>query len=183
MAYATPADLATYLGEEFDSSESTRADELLVEATGEIDHAAGQSFDEVIGDTVTLDGPGWYLLVLPAWPVTDITDVTEDGTTLTVDDDYQWSATGMVWRIGRSWSGQPRSIGVTFDHGYATIPPVVRSTCIQAAARAFTNPGGMSSESIGSYSYRVREANATGVKLTPVEREKMRSFTARTRGV
>lgn len=182
MSYTTPADLADYLGEDAGTIDTGRAELLIDLASADIDHEAGQTFAATAADRAVLDGNGTTILVLPAWPVTDVSEVVVDGASLTAVG-YRWSAAGLLRRVGAVWPDRYQAVEVTYDHGYAVVPGVIRSLCLQAAARGWTNPGGMASESIGSYSYRVREANATGVKLTPGEAKRVRLFTARRLGV
>lgn len=175
MAYAEPQDLATWLGEDFDADETTRAQMLLDLATGEVDDVLEQNLEQVTDDQVVLDGTGTDTLVLPSWPVTAISALDEDGTSLTQGDDYVWSRSGVVTRKRDVWPSLPRSVEVTFTHGYTTIPEVIRSATVKIAAASWVNPAGVRSESIGDYSYRV-EAPADG--SVAAELERVRKFSA-----
>jgi hypothetical protein len=72
------------------------------------------------GQSVTLDGTGSNLLVLPTLNMTALTQVNEDGITLNLAD-LNWSPRGLiVKKSGYWWSSMFGSITVTFSHGYAT---------------------------------------------------------------
>lgn len=55
-----------------------------------------------------------------------------------------------------------------------TPPDVVVTICLAASRRAWVNPDGKVSETIGGYSYRVPDATATGVFLTDDEKRMIR---------
>lgn len=78
-----------------------------------------------ITETITLDGKGGSILVLPSLRVTAITTVVADGVTLAASA-YSWSQSGLVERVGGCWPRKLRSIAVTFTHGYAETPLEVR---------------------------------------------------------
>lgn len=70
-----------------------------------------------VEETVTIDGPGGCLLMLPTQRLVDLSSLTSDGTTVT---DPEWSQSGMV--RGRRWSSKFRGITVTMTHGYRDWP-------------------------------------------------------------
>ena len=78
-----------------------------------------------ITETLTLDGPGDWVLYLPSKFVTNIASIVEDGVTLNVSTDISWSQHGEVIKPtanalwNRVWSSKFRSIVVTLTHGYA----------------------------------------------------------------
>lgn len=70
------------------------------------------------GDTVTLDGPGSALLVLPTLRMSELTTVVEDGVELDLST-LAWSRRGLVRKkSGALWSCEFGAITVTFTHGY-----------------------------------------------------------------
>src|SRR5699024_1712464 len=87
----------------------------------------------------TLDGTGTPVLLLPQVPVTGVSSVTEHDRELTEGTDYVWSASGVLTRLRRAWSALPRSVSVVYSHGHETVPGVVRSATVQAAARVWPN--------------------------------------------
>lgn len=71
--------------------------------------------------TVTLDGPGSPLLVLPTLRLVELTAVVEDGVTLNVADLYV-SKRGLVRKkSGGCWSSRYGSIVVTMTHGFPEV--------------------------------------------------------------
>lgn len=67
---------------------------------------------------LVIDGPGSRLLSLPTLQLVQLQSITEDGTTLDVDD-LHCSAAGLVRKkSGRCWSRNYGSIVVTMQHGY-----------------------------------------------------------------
>lgn len=101
---ATPADLNALLQTTVDSTLAT----LLLEcATGVVQDAAGQRIVQVVGDTTgTIVGDSDSWLSLPQIPVTAVTSVVLDGTTLTLGTDYKvfgnrlWRKQGWQTNIG-----------------------------------------------------------------------------------
>ncbi len=155
MAYATSFELETLLGGQFTAEDHLRADLLLDLASGRIDTALGQPVSQVVNDTVTLDGTGTPVLVLPFFPVTAVGAVIADGVTLVFGDDFAWNDAGILTRVGGCWPARPRSVQVTFTHGYAVIPRSVRGVNARIARIWFENPIDLQSETFVDYSYRV----------------------------
>jgi hypothetical protein len=77
-------------------------------------------------ETLTLDGSGSMFLTLPSLHVTDIAEVTDRGDTLDTDD-YDWSASGLVYRRRGRFSHRYRSVTVTLTHGYDDMPDDVQA--------------------------------------------------------
>src|SRR4051794_7492225 len=92
--------------------------------------------------TVTLDGPGSGVLVLPSLHVTTVASVTELGT-LVEPGTYSWSETGVLrrttygWRVDcqARWTGELRGLVVAFTHGYSEWPLEVAAVVDGLAAR------------------------------------------------
>lgn len=69
--------------------------------------------------TITLDGPGSPLLVLPTMNLTALTSVTEDGVAVTVAD-LMWSARGLIHKpYGQIWTDKLGGVSVVISHGYS----------------------------------------------------------------
>ena len=161
-SYATPAQLAVYLGRpggEFDDdAETARAQQLLDDATGTIVDELGQDLAEV-ETTSVLDGTGTARLILPRHPVTAVTsvavtDVDGAATVLTEDTDYTWSASGVLTRRGAVWPCHDRAVTVMYTAGYADIPAAAQRICRRLAAAAWPNPAGAETQDIGDSRYR-----------------------------
>lgn len=93
---------------------------------------------------MTLDSPGEKYLYLPAWPVTAITSITEDGVTLVENTDFyvDYDA-GILERISDTgnWLEMRRAIVVTFAAGYAisgtvTLPYALKYAAMVEVGRA-----------------------------------------------
>lgn len=171
MSFATHSDLSTWLGIDFDASQQTRATELLAVASRLIVTEVGHPIEETT-ETVTLDADGGEVLLLPDFPVTAVASVVEDGTTLTVDDDYRWSAAGILYRVDGCWPDKPRSVDVEYTHGFpadADDLDVLKDIACAVAARAWGNP-----EAASSKSYANRQSmwakGLEGMTLTDAEK-------------
>lgn len=165
MALATTSDLSAILRREIDE-EDTAALFALDSASAMIEAYLGQPVGEVEDDTVTLDGTGTRVVLLPAFPVSDVSTVSIDGEELDADD-YQWSATGELRRTGAAWPTTLRSIEVTYTHGYATTPAAIVAIAATMAARLYETPIATRQESIGGYS--VTYANPGGATIQAAE--------------
>src|SRR5215213_5938206 len=72
-------------------------------------------------ETITLDGSGTELLLLPSTYVTAIGSICEDGVTLG-SAYYSWSQDGVVEKLYGWWTRKRRGVQVTLTHGYPTCP-------------------------------------------------------------
>lgn len=116
--------------------------------------------------TLTLDGPGSSVLLLPSLHVTAVASVTERG--ILVDPSaYTWSESGVVKRAaGSTWSGAwgggwtdaLRGVEVAFTHGYDEWPLDVLAIVDRLASRAVEGSasGGMLVQ-VGAVSYATGE--------------------------
>lgn len=184
MAYATPADLASFL--QVPSVDTASATLILQLVADEIDAYIGQSLAQVVVVGALLDGPaaGSSELVLPGFPVTavDSIEVQEpDGVTWTLlaeGTDYHWSASGVVTRIystfdpndpvNPQWPTWARSIRAGYTRGNAAVLGQIKGVNLSAAARMFVNPAGLQSERIGGMDVRY-SAKGGSVELSTVE--------------
>lgn len=55
-----------------------------------------------------------------------------------------------------------------------TVPATVKVIALRAAVRAYRNPEGFVSESLGDYSFRLADGEQTGLYLTDAERDLIR---------
>ena len=115
-------------------------------ACGAVRGYCGWHIAPSVSETVTVDGPGGSLLLLPTLHLTDLTDVTNDGTAVT---DPEWSEAGMV---RGSWTSKFRGVKATLTHGYETCPAEVlavvtdmaKSAVLMGAANVQAGPYSMS---------------------------------------
>ena len=147
--FATPAELNTFTGRSIPNAQATM---MLAQAAAAIRAYCGWHIYASKEVHLTLDGPGTIILSLPSLLVTEVDTVTEDDDDLVVDDDYQWSAMGVLRRVGTNWTDKLGGVVVTFTHGYAVLPPEIQAVCLQAAARAVASPSGIKSEQSGGLS-------------------------------
>lgn len=194
MAYATADELRRLLREESFTADDTATAELLIElAEGVIEDETGQALEQS-EDTVTLDGPtdtdsrfqggtGSRRLILPRWPVTAVASVTltDDAEVLVFgrDEDYTWSAAGILHRRGTEWPCTDRSIEVVYTAGYTTIPSGLKRMALRLAMAGWSNPERLTSESLGDHS-KAWDAAALGMELTDSDRRTLGAYRART---
>ncbi len=177
-SYATPAQLAHAMGKldgfAAESALEARAIQLLEDATGVInDELELPQGDDVLSaeKTVTLDGTGTCELVLPRHPVTAVAEVVEidaDGVekTLTYRDDYTWSDSGVLHRVGARWPCHQRAVRARFTAGLAQVTATLRKISCRLAAAGWNNPAGADTEEIADR--RVRW-HTPGMELTEGE--------------
>ncbi|MEO3856231.1 hypothetical protein [Acrocarpospora sp. B8E8] len=184
---ATEADLVARIGS-LTADQSARAPALLDDASGMVRSYTRQQFTAAT-QTQTLRSQGG-LLRLPQRPVTAVAQVVAIGYNGTPDVtlvDWWWDGTdliklgsgNMVINLPERWfddeSGWPSTFRVTYTSGYEQTPDdVVRIVC-SMVLRCLTAPtlvGGVTSESIGPYSYRLESAGVgTAVSMSADERK------------
>lgn len=169
MAYATATELASWMG--LASIDETRAGLKLDAATGLIEDATGQSLIEST-DTVEIRPTYSRTLVLPRWPVTEITSVVVSEETLVVDTDYTWESAGLLNRVSGCWD---EPVTVTYTAGWDPIPASVKGLVLEIASGSWGNVGAKKSEKIGDYSVAwARE----GMSLTTMDRKTLGRYSS-----
>jgi len=148
-AFATAAELASFL--QVASVDTASANQALNIASQAIRDYCGWSISQETVTSKTLDGTGERSIWLPTLLLTAVASVVEDGTTLTVTTDYDWTSYGRLVRNG-CWPRTARSVVVTYTHGYATVPDSVKGVCLAAAGRRYQNPSSLRSYTVGSVS-------------------------------
>jgi hypothetical protein len=156
--FATPAELATHLQtatqDEHDAGnpdvlDTGVATQALESATAEIRSVCGWSITQ---ETVT-DEPyeveRW--ISLPTLYLTAVA-ISYDGSVLPAGDAFTWRRSGTIdmspWRmlvINRS-TARWVDLLITYTHGHAVVPPVVKAICLERAAAKYTNPAANLSE-------------------------------------
>lgn len=144
-AFATPTELQNWLqlGSAINSAAATLALDI---ASGSIRSFCGWSVSQETVTAEALDGTGERSLWLPTLRLTAVASVVENGSTLTVVTDFDWTKYGRLIRSG-CWPRTARSVVVTYTHGYATVPDVVKGACLIVASVMYNNP-----EFLGSHS-------------------------------
>jgi hypothetical protein len=160
VALATIANLAALLRREIDE-EDTAALAALETASAFVEAYLDHAIELDEDDEIILDGSGTRVLLLPAWPVTDVASVEVDEEELEPDEDYSWSATGELRKLTGLWPATLRSVTVTYSHGYAQVPPAIVGVVASVAARLYDSPIAVKQESIGGYSVTYTGGGAT----------------------
>lgn len=192
-ALATVEDLKARLGRELTEAEQARAEALLADASAMIRAYTGQEFDLVEDDEVVLRVQSGVVR-LPQRPVTDVTSVVAiggDGVPDVAIVDYIFDGIDQI-RIGEGsfvinlpaiwWDddGYPGTFRIIYSHGYQNPPAdVVAITCgmVLRTLTAPTMAGGVTGETIGSYSYRLDSAGAgTAVVLSGDDRKALTRY-------
>jgi hypothetical protein len=167
MAFATAEDLATYMARDFSAPDTATATQALDIATSIVQSYTGQTLSQVT-EAVTVPRTSSLLVLLPQMPVTAVASVVDDGTLLTLNDDYVWHRSGVIHRMTGSFF---RTVTVTYTHGYATIPDDVKGATLAVAAGIFTGGGkrAVDDESLGLYTVRYNaEAAALPLEVRAV---------------
>jgi len=173
-AFATPAELAVWSGTE---AAAGQAEQALAIASAQIRTACGWSVSQESGAVATLDGSGKPALWLPTLRLTEVASVVEDGVALTAVTDFDWSSSGRLVRAGRWWTSKPRSVVVTYTHGYATVPDDVKGVCMSLASRAMQNPVGVRTQAIDDYTVTYAgSAAGLGPSLGEAERSVLTAY-------
>ncbi len=90
-------------------------------------------------ETITLDGSGTNLLLLPSTHVTAISSISENGVALAAAY-YSWSEDGVVEKLYGCWTRKRRAVQVSLTHGYPTCPAAIRREVARLAAASYANP-------------------------------------------
>lgn len=181
MAYATPADLASFLS--VPSVDTATAELMLDLVAVSMDDWCGQSLAQQTLTGLLIDGTGAAEVVLPGFPVNSVTSIETlgaDGTwTLLTDGvDYTWNSSGVVrrrWPHGDpgalvlpAWPAGLSSIRVTYNRGAGTVKSSIKGVNLAVAARMMTNPAGLLSEQIGGMQLRY-SAKTPGIEFSALE--------------
>lgn len=149
-ALATVADVEAVTGRTFAAgAETNRVTRLLELASAAVRAYTGQTLSAVVGDVVPVRPDGGYHFRLPQRPVTAVASVTRGGSLLAATT-YWWSRAGIVESAYGTWGVD--ALTVTYSHGFSPVPDDVVSVVAAIAGRAVTNPDGVRSETIGTYS-------------------------------
>lgn len=178
---AEPDELRTFIGrDDLDDAHATLA---LTLATGLVQNACRQRLVAVADDVAVLTPERRPYLLLPERPVTAVTTVeaTNYGDTAWQElDATRWQLVNgngaLMYDVGLDWDFP--NVRVTYDHGFAVIPEDLRAVVLGIAMRTVTNPNGVRSEQIGSYSYTLATGSTDG--LTVYERDVCNRYRQRT---
>lgn len=171
MAFANAADVEAVTGE---APDADRLDLLLEFASAVVAVEARQRIALEAGDVVVLPGVWGSELELPQRPVVAVSEVVlvdelTDAEVVVPASAYGWRSSGAllllepmppivnaptVWGGMPSWGGPNVSARVTYDHGHAAIPPIVRFvTASYTAALLARSPDSSQSEGVTSETF------------------------------
>lgn len=118
-----------------------------------------------VEETVTADGPGSPLLVLPTLRLVELTELSEDGTDLAIDE-VEWSGRGLVRKAGRGcWTGKYRGITAKIKHGFASAPDF--NTAVLAAV---DRVGAGGAETVGPFKFPDAGSASAGSTFSAAEK-------------
>lgn len=124
----------------------------LTVASAAIRSYCGWHVAPVLEETVTLDGNGGTVLMLPTLRLVSLDEVRVHGE---VVGDVEWSHMGAL--RGR-WPNRWRSIQVRMHHGFDA-PADLLGVVLEAAARAVNSELGGQAETIGPFSFSASEGS------------------------
>lgn len=124
---------------------------LLAAASDLIRTYCGWHIAPAVDETVTVDGSGTGLIILPTLQLNAVTSVTADGSSIETTD-ITWSKSGMIARRGSCWPSGFRSIAAAVNHGHVVPPAALVALACSIAARATVSPDGAGSAQVGSVS-------------------------------
>lgn len=189
-SFATYSDLETRVNQTFTAAQRAQATMLLAEASSKIAGETGQQISLATDDEVVLVGNWSSRLVLPQWPVVNVTAVTIDTTALTVSTGYTWDGQRTLYRgawanlsgywrpypqdVDLYWGGPSAQVTVTYSHGFSAIPPAIQGVCMAMAWREMQDPAGTTtSKTIGPFS-QTSSAGTGALSMTADERRTVR---------
>lgn len=199
--FATNADLAARLGLTLTSTEQTRADTLLQLASGLIQQETRQQIEQVTDDEYVIRSTYDDRIRLPQRPVTSVSSVTLQliggAATFDVPTNTYYLDTDELVRTSfplavqyafaqyaRGWLGPLWQATITYTHGFATIPEIVKAVCLESVIRAWVNPGSVARQTVGDTVtvYDNMRFSPTGLLLTDGEKKDLNDFLRRRSG-
>lgn len=168
--FASATDLSAYTNG-YISADDPRSLDALGGTSRAVRRYCGWDISPSEDVTLTVNGPGGYLLTLPSLYVTAVASITEAGVLLVEGADYRWSADGTIDRCGATWSAYKRDIVVVFTHGYDDAPDV-KAVVLASVARNLASPVGATTEGSGGETVRWSQVGpgvAGGLALMPHE--------------
>jgi hypothetical protein len=148
----TPEEFAAWTGGKV-SAEDPRVAPLLAGASAGIRRWARWHIAPVLEETLTGDGPGGQLLLLPTGRLLEILTATDAGTDVDVST-LDFSRHGMVSRRDAyGWTNRFGAVSVRVRHGFdlADVPDVAQIVK-QVTANALASPMGATREQAGTVS-------------------------------
>lgn len=187
---ASLTDLSDRLGRPLTAAEEARGQALLADSSALVRSFTGQDFARTDDEIVVLRAQQGEIR-LPQRPVINVTAVVAVGAGGAPDlpvTGWQWDGIDIVRtavdspsiNLPEVWYDEeveayPGTYRVTYSHGDAAVPPDVVAVVARMALRTMTAPsmaGGLTSETIGPYSYRTDGSGVgTAVVMTDDDRK------------
>lgn len=147
----TAAEFSAWTGGKVPATDP-RVEPLLAGASAGIRRYCGWHIAPVLEETLTGDGPGGRILLLPTGRLRSVVSVDNGGTVVEVAD-VDASAMGMLELRGGWWSSRFGAVSVRVQHGYdlADVPDV-QQVIKQVTANALSSPMGATREQAGMVS-------------------------------
>jgi hypothetical protein len=178
------------------TDEQTRADALLALASQLIQEETRQTIALVTGDVLSRKGSFSSRIRLKERPVVSVASVVLDGVTMDPTSYYidrdelvrrNWSSAIIDSSFGRPWAGWgfPYSdLVITYTHGFAVVPGLVKQICMEMVVRVWANPGSVIQESVAGVqtTYAPYSAPPRGLLLTAAEKSDLRKRLGRPNG-
>ena len=130
---------------DLDSYQSGDPQTVLDQATALVRAYCGWHVAPSVTETITVDGSGSSLQLLPSLYITDIASVTVDAVLV---EGYTWSQAGYMRKAG-CWPCE--QVTVTLTHGHASVPDV-QAVVLGLASRAQKSPDGVTRTQVGAIS-------------------------------
>lgn len=121
-------------------------------------------------ETVTVDGSGGSVQLLPTLHLTNLISITNDGTLV---EEPQWSEMGAV-RGPRYWTCKYRGVVAEITHGYEDFPPEVLAVIRSMASGAGGALGGTATR-LTSGPHSVEFADPTPLHRAVLDRYRIRA--------
>lgn len=187
MLLASADDVTALLGG-FPPDDPSRVDALLGQASARFRVEAEHNFDAA--ETTLILHLVEQSVILPYRPVLGVSEVRavdETGTPSTILGGWMFDGIGTVRLADYGWAinaaaYRAKTVAVTWEHGYETVPEDVRWTVAQMAARALSSPApaAVTGETVGAYSYQTGATAASGASgMTADEMRIARKYRAR----
>lgn len=146
---------------------------LLLQALAAVRRYCGWHVVGSVTETITIDGPGDRVLVMPTRHVTAIATIIEDASAVDVSS-VTWSARGEVIKHVRRecWTSTYRGIAVTLTHGYDDAPNFNAAVLSTVDRLAHQSSGG-EARVIGPFQY---DTQTTANGFTDTERALLESY-------
>lgn len=147
-SFARPEDLNTFTGRSIPEPQAVM---MLAQASAVIRSFCRWHLYPSTQEALIVDGSGGVVQPLPTLRLSEVSVVREDGVELEPDE-YEWSASGFLRKVGGCWTNGLRAVEATVTHGYEEAPLEVVAVCLQVAARVVASPSGVKAEQSGGLS-------------------------------